>query len=77
VPGIYTGLAARWTVRRAADGRTVRGFTNAYQAVPEEGYPPLIRAHGRAVALLSEDIATAIISLQRTDLADLEDFHGH
>lgn len=63
-PGKSTALDAVWTVRRAKDGRTHTGRTSARETVSENGYDALAAAHSRAVARLSQDIATATLALQ-------------
>ena len=56
-------LDAVWTVRRAKDGRAQTGRTTAREAVQEQSYDALAAAHSRAVARLSQDIATAVRTL--------------
>lgn len=63
-PGKSTALDAVWTVRRAKDGKTQTGRTSARETVTESGYDVLAAAHSRAVARLSQDIATATLALQ-------------
>jgi len=62
-PGKSTVLDAVWTVRRAKDGKTSTGRTSARETVPENGYDALAAAHSRAVARMSQDIATATLAL--------------
>lgn len=63
-PGKSTALDAVWTVRRAKDGKTQTGRTSARETVTESGYEALAAAHSRAVARMSQDIATATLALQ-------------
>ncbi|MBE0603058.1 MAG: membrane integrity-associated transporter subunit PqiC [Deltaproteobacteria bacterium] len=64
-PGESATLDAAWVVRSAKDGPPRTGRTMASEAVPENGYPALVAAHGRALGKLSADIAGAIRELQR------------
>lgn len=66
VPGEAATLDAVWTVRRAKDGKTETGRTTAREAVQEKSYDALAAAHSRAVARLSQDIATAVRALDRS-----------
>jgi uncharacterized protein len=50
---------AVWVVRNAA-GKTRSGRTTAKEALQGEGFDALAAAHSRAIAKLSQDIATAI-----------------
>ena len=59
-------LDAVWTVRRTKDGGTQTGRTTVREAVQENNYEALAAAHSRAVARLSQDIATAVRALART-----------
>jgi uncharacterized lipoprotein YmbA len=63
-PGKSAALDAVWTVRRAKDGKTQTGRTSARETVTEAGYDALAAAHSRAVAQLSQDIASATRLLQ-------------
>jgi len=56
-------LDAVWTVRRLPDGRVQTGRTTVREAVQENSYEALAAAHSRAVARLSQDIATAVRAL--------------
>ena len=56
-------LAAVWTVRQSAGGRTRTGRTVAREAVVGDGFDALAAAHSRALARLSADIAAAIRAL--------------
>lgn len=64
-PGESATLDAVWTVRRAKDGKTETGRTTVREAVQEKGYDPLVAAHSRAIARLSQDVATSIRALDR------------
>jgi len=64
-PGKSALLEAVWTVRRAQDGKAQTGRTSARETVSESGYDALAAAHSRAVARLSQDIAAALLALQR------------
>ena len=64
-PGAGTALDAVWTIRRAKDGRTQTGRTSARETVSDGSYEALAAAHSRAVTRLSQDIAGAIIAMQR------------
>ena len=62
-PGDSALLDAVWIVRRTADGKSDTGRTTAREPVPEKSYDALVAAHSRAVARLSQDIATAVRGL--------------
>jgi uncharacterized lipoprotein YmbA len=64
-PGSSAALDAVWTIRRSKDGKTQTGRTSARENVADSGYDALAAAHSRAVARLSQDIADAILALQR------------
>ena len=64
-PGAGTALDAVWTIRRAKDGRTQTGRTSARETVSDGSYEALAAAHSRAVTRLSQDIAGAILAMQR------------
>jgi uncharacterized lipoprotein YmbA len=53
-------VEAVWAVRRTADGYTRMGRTVAREAVQGDGFDALAAAHSRALAKVSNDIATAI-----------------
>ena len=57
-------LDAVWTVRRMKDGGMQTGRTTVREAVQENTYEALAAAHSRAVARLSQDIATAVQTLE-------------
>jgi len=59
-------LDAVWTVRRMKDGGMQTGRTTVREAVQENTYEALAAAHSRAVARLSQDIATAVQTLERS-----------
>jgi len=59
-------LDAVWTVRRSKDGKTETGRTTVRETVQEKGYDALAAAHSRALARLSQDIATAVRALERS-----------
>jgi len=64
-PGRSAALDAVWTIRRSGDGKTRTGRTSVRESVPETGYDALAAAHSRAIAQASQDIANAILALQR------------
>jgi uncharacterized lipoprotein YmbA len=64
-PGEAAALDAVWTVRRMKDGGTQTGRTTVREAVQENTYEALAAAHSRAVTRLSQDIATAVRTLNR------------
>jgi uncharacterized lipoprotein YmbA len=70
VPGEAATLDAVWTVRRMKDGGMQTGRTTVRETVQENTYEALAAAHSRAVARLSQDIATAVRALDRQDEAD-------
>lgn len=63
--GKSAALDAVWTVRRIKDGKTETGRTSVREAVQGDGFDALAAAHSRAVARMSEDIATAVRALDR------------
>ncbi len=63
--GRSTALDALWTVRRAGDGKSQSGRTEAREAVPDGSYAALAAAHSLAAAQLARDIAVAVQSLER------------
>jgi len=65
-PGEAALLDAVWTVRRSKDGKSETGRTTARETVREKGYDALAAAHSRALARLSQDIATAVRALDRS-----------
>jgi uncharacterized protein len=64
--GLGANLDAVWTVIRIADGVVKSGRTAVHQSVRGGHSGAVAAAHSRAVAQLSEDIATAIRSLYDT-----------
>lgn len=65
-PGEAAMLDAVWTVRRTKDGKADTGRTTVREAVQEKGYDALAAGHSRAVARLSQDIASAVRALERS-----------
>jgi uncharacterized lipoprotein YmbA len=65
-PGKYAALDAIWWVRRAKDGKLQTGRTSARETVEDGTYDALAAAHSRAVGRLSEDIAAAVRTLDRS-----------
>ena len=66
VPGKSAAIDAVWTIRRAKDAKTQTGRTSKLETVTDSSYEALAAAHSRAVARISQDIADAILSLQRS-----------
>lgn len=64
-PGEAATLNAVWIVRRAKDGKAATGRTTVREPTLQAGYDALAAAHSRALARMSQDIATAIRSLDR------------
>ena len=65
-PGEAAMLDAVWNVRRTKDGKAETGRTTVRETVQEKGYDALAAAHSRALARLSQDIATAVRALDRS-----------
>ena len=65
LPGTAIRLDAVWTLRRTKDGKTETGRTSVRETVPDGSYDALAAAHSRAVVRLSQDIADALLALQR------------
>jgi uncharacterized lipoprotein YmbA len=65
-PGEAALLDAVWTVRRSKDGKVETGRTTVRETVQEKSYDALAAAHSRALARLSQDIATAVRALDRS-----------
>lgn len=59
-------LDAVWSVRRTKDGKVETGRTTVRETVQEKSYEALAAGHSRAVARLSNDIANAVRSLDRS-----------
>jgi uncharacterized lipoprotein YmbA len=55
-----------WTVRGLKDGKTETGRTTVREAVQEKSYEALAAAHSRAVGRLSQDIANAVTTIDRS-----------
>lgn len=62
-PGDATLLDALWRVRRMQDGASQSGRTTLSEPVSGPGYDSLAAAHSRALARLSQDIASAVRGL--------------
>ena len=65
-PGDSATLEAVWIVRRMKDGNTERGRTAVRQAVTEKDYAGLAAGHSQTIARLSQDIADAVRTLDRS-----------
>jgi uncharacterized lipoprotein YmbA len=63
IPGGSALVDALWRVRRVKDGASASGRTTVREEVADRGYDALAAAHSRAVARLSQDVATAIRTL--------------
>lgn len=66
VPGNSASIDAIWSIRRAKDGKTQTGRTSVREKVSDSSYEGLAAAHSRALARLSQDIADAILALQKS-----------
>ncbi len=64
--GNAASIDAVWTIRRARDGKSQTGRTSAREKVADNSYEALAAAHSRGVARLSQDIAEAIVTMQRS-----------
>ena len=64
-PGKSASLDAVWSVRRSRDGKTETGRTSAREKVDGNDYEALAAAHSRGVARLSQDVADAVLRLDR------------
>jgi uncharacterized protein len=60
VRGEAAVVEAIWTVRKAASGETRSGRTLAREATQSDSFDALAAAHSRALATVSDDIASAI-----------------
>jgi uncharacterized protein len=60
-------LDAAWTVRRAKEEATRTGRTTLREPAQGATHEALVAAHSRAVDRLSQDIADAIVSLERRE----------
>jgi len=65
-PGKYAALDAFWAVRRVKDGKLETGRSSARETVQDGSYDALAAAHSRAAGKLSEDIANAVRTLNRS-----------
>jgi hypothetical protein len=65
-PAEAATLDALWVVRRMKDGKSESGRTTVREAVQGNDYEALAAGHSRAVARLSDEIATAVRSLDRS-----------
>jgi uncharacterized lipoprotein YmbA len=59
-PGEDAVLDALWTVRRLKDGKRQAGRSNMREPAQEAGFEGIAAAHSRAIARLSQDIASAV-----------------
>ena len=66
MPGEAVMLEAVWIVRRMKDGKVEGGRTAVREAVGANDYEALAAGHSRALARLSDDIANAVRSLDRS-----------
>ena len=64
-PGEAATLNAVWIVRRIKDGRIETGRTTLREPAGDKSYDALVAAHSRALAHMSQDIATAVRALDR------------
>jgi len=65
-PGEAALIDAVWTVRRTKDGKTQTRRTTAREPLRVKGYDALAAAHSRALARLSQDIAEAVLAMDRS-----------
>ena len=65
-PGEAATIDAVWTVSRASDGKSNMGRTTVREPVAEKSYDAFAAAHSRGVARLSQDIADAVRTLDRS-----------
>lgn len=70
MPGRGADLTAVWNLRRAADNRTQAGRTSAQVSARGPGFDALAAAHSEALARLSQDIADAVLALERLPAAE-------
>jgi uncharacterized lipoprotein YmbA len=63
--GDSASLDAIWTVRRTRDNKAQTGHSAVRASVTNTGYQAIAAAHSRALAKMSQDIADAILVLQR------------
>jgi uncharacterized lipoprotein YmbA len=64
--GESASLDAVWTVRRMKDGKHETGRASVREPIQEKGYDALAAAHSRAIAKLSNDIADAVRTIDRS-----------
>jgi uncharacterized lipoprotein YmbA len=64
-PGEAATLDAVWTVIRAKDGKSQTGRTTVREATSDKSYDALAAAHSRALARLSQDIASGVRALEQ------------
>lgn len=67
--GEQASVDAIWTIQRTKDRKLQTGHTAVRERVADAGYPALAGAHSRAVAKVSQDIADAILAMQREGAA--------
>ncbi|HEX7232985.1 MAG TPA: PqiC family protein [Candidatus Binatia bacterium] len=66
VLGEAATLETLWVVRRMKDGKAEHGRTTIRQPVLEKDYAALAAAHSQAIGRLSQEIADAVRSLDRS-----------
>jgi uncharacterized lipoprotein YmbA len=64
-PGEAATLNAVWIVRRIKDGKTQAGRTTVREPLSEKGFDALAAGHSRALGRMSQDIADAVLALDR------------
>jgi uncharacterized lipoprotein YmbA len=64
-PGEAATLNAVWIVRRTKDGKTQSGRTTVREPLSEKGFDALAAGHSRALGRMSQDIADAVLALDR------------
>ena len=67
--GDKASVDAIWTIFRAKDRKLQTGHTAVRESVADPSYQALAGAHSRAVAKISQDIADAILAMQREGAA--------
>jgi uncharacterized lipoprotein YmbA len=65
VLGDKAAVDAIWTIQRVKDRKLQTGHVAVRESVSDASYQALAGAHSRAVAKVSQDIAQAILALQR------------
>lgn len=68
--GSKASVDAIWTIHRAKDHKLQTGHTAVSEQVADPSYQALAGAHSRAVAKVSQDIADAIMAMQREAAAN-------